>query len=594
MLADTGVTTHVLAAEGVTVNFNGCTVSGTVLGKLALNGGTLVTAEGYKMAGPDADYYITTDAVLIMDAAMNITVESGTLTLAKSWWTGEGQTLTIGSESTFVIPAGMNLNVLSTVIIEGTVDLHGTVNLYSKNATVKASTGLTGITTTAGDMVWYTDGKYTVHSHNHVAGEYVEPTFEADGYTPYTCVCGDNYNMINEGTQLTAVAQIGDKKYTTLAAAIEAAKDGDTIVLLAAITGEVEISQAVTINKNGYEITVKAGDGYKVTEAEDTVRIEKAVVLTGSIRLRSAALNLKDKVSVVYMASDDLVATNDEHVLERGVLLFDTAEKAASKDPSQAFETVILEWSESDKRYVGNTEGIDARDMDKSQFAVAYVKLIDGTYIFGTREGVDHSVEYSPLIYCQNKKNDPLVGNLCRALMHYGAAAQVEQYKMTTGLMNEGFEAIAYDERVLGETVFAVDTSIVNGMKIRSAQLDLKGAISYIINFSVEDQSIAGKQLYAEYTLLGETKSVELGASLVSGQLSATISGIPAKDMGATLRVKPYYPDENGEKVYGGELVYSGYEYIRRAVDNKSYTQEVKDLAKALAMYIYYADVYGN
>ena len=284
----------------------------------------------------------------------------------------------------------------------------------------------------------------------------------------------------------------------------------------------------------------------------------KPVELTGSIRLRSAALNLEDKISIIYYATDDLIATNNDYVAERGVLLYKTAELLATKDPTKAYEIIVLKWSDKDNKYVGISEGIDARDMDKSQFAVAYLKLTDGTYVFGTREGTEHSVEYSPLIYCRNKKNDVLVGQLCRALMHYGAAAQVEQYKMTTGLMNEGFESIPYDETVLGESVFSVNTNVVNGMKVRSAALELKGAISYIIEFSVEDDEIADKQLYAEYSLLGETHCVEL-APTTNGRLSATISGVPPKDMGATLRVKAYYLDENGEKVYGGELIYSGF-----------------------------------
>ena len=78
------------------------------------------------------------------------------------------------------------------------------------------------------------------------------------------------------------------------------------------------------------------------------------------------------------------------------------------------------------------------------------------------------------------------------------------------------------------------------------------------------------------------------------GRLWATTSGVPAKDLGKTLKVKAYYLDDNGDKVYGGELVFSGYEYVRIATTNASYTEEVKALAKALAMYIYYANAYGN
>lgn len=316
--------------------------------------------------------------------------------------------------------------------------------------------------------------------------------------------------------------------------------------------------------------------------------------LTGSIRLRSASLNLLEKICIIYYASDDLIETKEEDVLERGVLLYETAELAAVKDPGQAKETIILEWSEKDQLYAGQSEGIDARDMDQSQFAVAYVKLADGTYVFSTKNGTEQTIEYSPLIYCQKwKTNTSVTGKLARALMHYGAAAQVAQYGMSSGLMNVGFDAIPYDGTVLGTEVFNVDTAVTNGMRLRSATMDLKGAISYIVEFSVEDQSIADKQLYAEYSVLGETHSVALEPS-TNGRLKAVINGIAPKDMGATLRVKSYYLNENGTKVYGGELVYSAYEYVRRALVNTSYSEEYKDLARALAMYVYYADQYGN
>jgi len=321
--------------------------------------------------------------------------------------------------------------------------------------------------------------------------------------------------------------------------------------------------------------------------------------MKGSIRLRSATLNLLDKVCIVYGVTDDNISTNPEEVAVRGVLLYDSAEKAATKDPTQAYAMVEMEWSEKDKMYRGQTEGIDARDMNKSQFAVAYLKLVDGTEIFGTKNGAEHIVEYSPLIYCQNKKDDALVGTLCRALMHYGAAAQVSQYPDDPGpLMNEGFEVIAYDESVLGENVFEANTQKINGMKLKAVTLDLKGAISYIVKYEADTSVTADKALYAEYILAKkngtETGSVELVKDTSGGTWSATISGVPPKDMGATLTVKPYYLDENGEKVYGGELVYSGYEYVRRAQANANYAETTKELARALAMYIDAANAYGN
>ena len=72
--------------------------------------------------------------------------------------------------------------------------------------------------------------------HSYDDGVYTDPTFEADGYTTYTCgVCKGTKVDTDEGSMLTAVAQIGEQKFQTLAAAIEAAaanEAAETIELL--------------------------------------------------------------------------------------------------------------------------------------------------------------------------------------------------------------------------------------------------------------------------------------------------------------------------------------------------------------------------
>jgi hypothetical protein len=247
---------------------------------------------------------------------------------------------------------------------------------------------------------------------------------------------------------------------------------------------------------------------------------------------------------------------------------------------------------------VGQTEGIDARDMDRSRFAIAYMKMVDGSYIFGKKSnGEDQIHEYSPLIYCTNKKNDadPDVVNVCHALMQYGAAAQYAQYNQDgRPLMNEGFEERPYAESVLGESVYSATGAVTNGMKLREVTMDLKGAISYIVKVSVEDANIADKKLYAEYTLNGETVNIELEPGWTDNYQWAVVRGVAPKDLDETLRIKPYYVDENGEKVYGAELVYSAYEYVRRMLPSEKYYEYDKDLARALAMYIHYADIYAK
>ena len=314
--------------------------------------------------------------------------------------------------------------------------------------------------------------------------------------------------------------------------------------------------------------------------------------LTGGIRLASASLNLLDEICIIYKCDNDGIPTRDEDVAERKVLLFATAEDAATGDPAKAKEVVTLTWKADESRYVGQTKGINANAMDKSMFAVAYLKLTDGTEIYGTKNGVVQApIEYSPLIYCRRQVEKNVAVKLCTSLMNYGAAAQAVQLNpVPEVLMNDGFAALAYNANVLGEEVFYVDATPTNGLTVKSASLDLQGAISYIIKFTA-DKSITGDQLYAEYTLKGETDSVALEWNASESRYRATIKGIAAKDMDETLRIRAYYLDANGEKVYGTELVYSGYEYCRRTIANSKSTAEAVKLAESLAMYIHYADL---
>lgn len=58
-----------------------------------------------------------------------------------------------------------------------------------------------------------------------------------------------------EGTLVAAVAQIGDNGYVTLAAAIAAAEDGDTVKLLADSKEDVAISKSITLDLGGKTLT---------------------------------------------------------------------------------------------------------------------------------------------------------------------------------------------------------------------------------------------------------------------------------------------------------------------------------------------------
>ena len=220
LLSDVTVT-GVIDATGKTIDLNGKTMTGTVFGTLNMNGGTLVTADDFKMIGADGAYYQTEDAVFAFGADYSINLISGTTTLSQSWQTLPNQTLIVGKNATFVIPEGMTFGIRGFVTVNGTIDKKGTVILQTANATVTAEAGMNVITDVADSKVAYVDGTYKV-----VAKIYV--------------------------------ASIGEQKFESLAEAVAAAQNGDTVKLVADIdlgAGYIVISKNITLDLGEFTIT---------------------------------------------------------------------------------------------------------------------------------------------------------------------------------------------------------------------------------------------------------------------------------------------------------------------------------------------------
>ncbi|MBO5109458.1 MAG: hypothetical protein J6D21_01965, partial [Clostridia bacterium] len=93
---------------------------------------------------------------------------------------------------------------------------------------------------------------------HHYEDVYTSPTFDADGYTTYTCsVCGDTYTETDEDTMLIAVATIDGVRYVSLAEAIAAAEAGDTVMLLMDTTGDgIVIDKPLILDLGGFTYTV--------------------------------------------------------------------------------------------------------------------------------------------------------------------------------------------------------------------------------------------------------------------------------------------------------------------------------------------------
>jgi len=89
------------------------------------------------------------------------------------------------------------------------------------------------------------DGE-SIHFHKFVEGETVAPTFDAEGYTPYSCPCGTEEKR-DTVPALIAVAEVNGVKYETLQEAVFAAGENDIIYIL------IETDEEITVPE-GYEL----------------------------------------------------------------------------------------------------------------------------------------------------------------------------------------------------------------------------------------------------------------------------------------------------------------------------------------------------
>ena len=130
-------------------------------------------------------------------------------------------------------------------------------------------------------------------------------------------------------TSLIPIAKIGDKGYATLADALAAAQDGDTIKLIRDITvyDQINISKAISINLNGHKITSK----YKYGAATNNPAY--AFVLYKDVTILGASEN----------GTKGSIATNDSiPIASVGHLTIKDAEIKAVSENENAYFVLIM------------------------------------------------------------------------------------------------------------------------------------------------------------------------------------------------------------------------------------------------------------
>ena len=253
-------------------------------GEIIINGGILESVADYALYLPHKGT-TTINGGTIYGAAGGVTIMRGTLKVNGGTITskGTGSTGTWGDGTGGLEAAAVNVEAkygTSTVEIAGGTFIAETKALFIKNSTNDGSISLTG-------------GTFSSDPSAYVAAGYIaKETSEGSG-TRWT---------VGEKTNVTLVAQVGLNKYESLADALTAAKDGDTVKLVSNIqTGEgIEVAKKITLDMAEHTITSSVNQVFTVTDSGD-------LTITGNGTIAGptgeAAINLDSKA--VLMVSGE-------------------------------------------------------------------------------------------------------------------------------------------------------------------------------------------------------------------------------------------------------------------------------------------------
>ena len=241
-----GVEMTTTARSGIETNGNNTNDTVT------LKNSTLNVPNGFGIYFPSSGK-LTIDKSTINAKTMGVQVCSGSLSI------NDGSAITVTgdavpkTENDGAIQDGAAISIVNRIGYKGLGDVTVTGGKFTAKAgndAIKAYNWANNAATefTANDKVAVSGGTFS---------SAVPAGLCAPGYVPTAVDADGNYTV-----EKVMVAQIGNNKYGTLAEAVEAAKNGDTVKLLTDIdTPEISymISKSLTIDLNGKTVT---GDGY--------------------------------------------------------------------------------------------------------------------------------------------------------------------------------------------------------------------------------------------------------------------------------------------------------------------------------------------
>ena len=262
-----GVEMTTTARSGIETNGNNTNDTVT------LRNSTLNVPNGFGIYFPSSGT-LTIDNSVINAKTMGVQVCSGSLNIS-----GAGTAITVsgdGIDKTIndgAIEDGAAISIVNRTGYKGLSNIEvkgGTFTAKDGNAAVKAYNwkDLTPSDFTQNDKVSVSGGTFS---------SAVDESLCADGYIPTKNADGTYGVKVGQ-----YVAEVNGAKYATLAEAIDAAQDGQTVTLLADATEDVVISKSITLDLGGKTLTNTNGGKATISVTGGTVTVKNGNVVGGT------------------------------------------------------------------------------------------------------------------------------------------------------------------------------------------------------------------------------------------------------------------------------------------------------------------------
>ena len=404
-----------------------------------------------------------------------------------------------GNSGIVLVNAG---GTTASVNISGTGMADGTYTDQISGNTFTVSGGkITGSIGSTGIAVVYNVSTEHVHQYKCVV---TAPTCTDEGYTTYTCDCGDIYvsdkvaalghdyvdgfcsrcgaeeiipvkpdyylfgyiDGANYGCE-EDWANLGDYKFvdgkvtvTFYEDSYVAVKSGDNANWYmtdgwAGAVNSTTLYHTSLLGEDADKLMVPCGVAtFTLVENEDgTLTLsytwEEIPVVAPEVDIKQATLSFDDEILVnMYYAISDTT-----YVKEHGILVF--MDQPAEVDFALADNVYI--GGEGGEFFIATTDGIAAKEMGDDRYYCVYSKLLNNKYVYS------RVVQYSPKKYAMNKLSQASTSakqkDLCVAMLNYGTAAQEYFGYRTDDLMNAGLTA---EQKAL---VIPFDAALFNGVQ---------------------------------------------------------------------------------------------------------------------------------